>query len=425
MNAVNQIVSQIVIVGGGVGAAAAAEMLRSEGFEGRIIQISDETSLPYDRPPLSKGYLSGEMALGDILLHAEDWYTEHKVTLKLGQAVASINIAENAVVLENGERVAYDRLLLANGARARLLPGIPPQLSDKVHYVRTTQDADRIRALAGGGSGGDNNGGKRAVMIGGGVIGIETAATLKLLGCDVTVLEMAPRIMARFFPPELSQLLESVHTAKGVNILTGIGIESIKEKDGAARVSLKDGREFLADLLVVGIGVVPNSELGAEAGLETHLQGIKVNGVGQTSSPAIYAVGDVAAFPLPDGNWTRWENWTHARNHAAVAVKHMLGKDTAHYADTPWIWSDQYDFNIQVTGSPEAEQVVMRGSLDSGRLTAFHLKQGRVVGATTINDSRNKASIRKLIERDASLPFLSVEQLADTSADLKKLVASL
>lgn len=408
----------IVIVGGGVGAVAAAEALRNEGFDGNVTLISDEVSLPYDRPPLSKGYLSGEMSMGDILLHSLEWYAENRITLTLGQAVTSIDVAGNAVVLANAERVAYDRLLLANGARARLLPGIPAELSSRVHYVRTTQDADRIRTQAIGGI----NGGKRAVMIGGGVIGIETAATLKQLGCDVTVLEMMPRVMARFFPVELSQMLATIHADKGVKILTNIGIESIKAAGEGVVITLKDGNEIPADLLVVGIGVIPNAELGSDAGLKTQLGGIEVNGFGQTSSPNIYAIGDVAAFPLPDSSITRWENWTHARQFANVVVKHMLGKEVAPYAETPWIWSDQYDFNIQVTGSSEAQQIVLRGSLEAGRLTAFHLQQGRVAGATTINDSRNKASVKKLIEKNALVP---TDQLSDTSVDLKKLVAAL
>ena len=410
--------SQVVIVGGGVGAAAAAEALRSEGFEGRIIQVSDETPLPYDRPPLSKGYLSGEMALDTILLHPQDWYGQHKVELKLGHAVESIDVAGKAVVLFNGERIAFDRLLIANGARARLFPGLPDELASITHYVRSTHDADTIRSQAGAG--------KRAVMIGGGVIGVETAATLRVLGCEVTVLEMAPRIMARFFPPELSARVAELHHRRGVRILTGVGIESVKAAGTAdkpvAQIQLKDGSVIEADLLVVGIGVVPNAELGGDAGLRLELGGIAVDKYAQTSVPGIYAVGDVVAFPLPDGTMTRWENWTHARNQAAVAVKHMLGKETAPYGETPWIWSDHYEFNIQVTGSPEAEQVVMREDLAAHRITAFHLKGGKVVGATTINDSRNKASVKKLIEKGA---IVATEALADLTVDLKKLVASL
>ena len=407
-------VNRVVIVGGGVGAAAAAETLRTEGFEGQIIQISDEASLPYDRPPLSKGYLAGETALNDILLHPEEWYATNRVELKLGQPAKAIDTAAHTVILANGESVVFDRLLIANGSRARLFPGLPAKLGPIVHYVRTTQDAESIRAQAAAG--------KRAVMIGGGVIGVETAATLKILGCEVTVLEMAPRIMARFFPAELSEKIAELHFRRGVKILTGISIASIRAADDSAEVCLADGTVIPADLLVVGIGVVQNSELGSDAGLKPELGGIAVDGYGQTSMPGIYAIGDVAAFPLPDGTMTRWENWTHARNQGAVAVKHMLGKETAPYADTPWIWSDQYDFNIQVTGSPEAEQVVFREDIAARRITAFHLKSGKIVGATTINDSRNKVSVRKLIERGAVVP---TEKLADLSVDLKKLVASL
>lgn len=176
----------------------------------------------------------------------------------------------------------------------------------------------------------------------------------------------------------------------------------------------------------MGFSAVENVNVALQGRLAGLKAAVTREPYGQSSSPAIYAIGDVATFPLPDGSYTRWENWTHARHQAAVAVKHMLGKETPPYADTPWIWSDQYDYNIQVTGSPEAEQVVMRGSLEadysSGRLTAFHLKDGKVVGATTINDSRNKSSIRKLVEKGASV---AAGQLADSALDLKKLVASL
>ena len=407
-------VNRVVIVGGGVGAAAVAEQLRAEGFDGQIVQVSDEKTLPYDRPPLSKAYLAGEAGLADILLHPEDWYVTNKVELKLGSGAKSIDVASREVVLADGERVGFDCLLIANGSRARLFPGLPAEIASIVHYVRTTQDAENIRSLAAAG--------KRAVMIGGGVIGVETAATLRLLGCEVTVLEMAPRIMARFFPAELSAKIAELHARRGVKILTGISIAAIRAANNGAEVCLADGTTIPADLLVIGIGVVPNAELGSEAGLKTECGGIAVDGYGQTSAPGIYAIGDVAAFPLPDGTVTRWENWTHARNQGAVAVKHMLGKETAPYADTPWIWSDQYDFNIQVTGSPEAEQVVFREDVAARRITAFHLTNGKVVGATTINDSRNKASVRKLIERGAIVP---ADKLADVSVDLKKLVAAL
>lgn len=406
-------VKQVVIVGGGVGAAAVVEALRNEAYQGSIVQVSDENVLPYDRPPLSKGYLSGEVTADNIRLHPQDWYAQHQVELKLGNAATSIEVAAGAVVLADGERVAFDRLLIASGARARRLPGLPAELASITHYVRTAEDADRIRARA--------QPGKRAVMIGGGVIGVETAATLKLLGCDVTVLEMASRIMARFFPAELSEMIAELHHRRGVNILTNVAIDWIEAAGDTAVITLKDGREFVADLLVVGIGVVPNAELGGDAGLKVELGGIAVDSYGQTSAAGIYAIGDVAAFPLPDGTMTRWENWTHARNQGAVAVKHMLGKKTAPYADIPWIWSDQYDVNIQVTGSPEAEQVVFRENTAARRITAFHLKGGKVVGATTINDSRNKASLRRLIERGA---MVEPETLVDMAVDLKKLAAS-
>lgn len=404
----------IVLIGGGVASISAIETLRSEGYDGRIRLVSDEAELPYDRPPLSKAYLNGEAPLSSILLHDEAWYGSMKVDLELGKGVEAIAPDTHSLRLAGGASISYDRLLIATGARARDLP--PALIGADVprHFIRSRIDADRLRKVI--------KPGARVVLVGGGVIGMETAATAVQQGCEVTVLEAGDRIMARFFPPELSAMLAKVHVDRGVNIRTGVAIAEVAQRGAESAVRLADGSTLTADVLVIGVGAVPNSELAAAAGLTLRLQGIEVNASGETSVAGIYAAGDVATFQLPGGEWTRWENWTHARLQAAHAARHMLGKGRP-YVELPWVWSDQYDLNLQVLGSPTSDvPVVLRGSLEGGRMAAFHLHQGRLVGATLINDGRHKSAIRALVEKGATVP---AEQLSDPVVDLKKLAAAI
>lgn len=403
----------VVLIGGGLASLAAIETLRAEGYDGAIRLVSDEAEIPYDRPPLSKAYLSGETPPAGILLHDEAWYASMRVDLELGRAVAAVDASARRVRIAGGQALGYDCVLIGTGARARQLPASVVAPDVPVHYVRTRADADRLRASV--------KTGARAVLVGGGVIGMEAAATLVQLGCEVSVLEAGERIMARFFPPALSEMLAQVHAERGVKLRTGVAIESISQHGSESVVKLGDGSTLAADIVIVGVGAVPNAELAVEAGLELRLQGIMVDAHAQTAASGVYAAGDVAAFPLPDGLWTRWENWTHARLHGAHAARHMLGKGQT-YAELPWVWSDQYDLNLQVLGSPTSSELpVVRGSLDAGRVTAFHFEGGRLSGAAMINDARNKSAIRKLLEKGAAV---SREQLADPSVDLKKLAAS-
>ncbi len=402
----------IVLIGGGVAAISAIETLRTEGYDGALHLVSDEAELPYDRPPLSKAYLSGEAALPTILLHDAAWYDSQRVTLSLGQAVASIDVAGQALQLQGGGRLAFDRLLIATGARARTLPASVVAADVPQHVVRTRADADGLRHTV--------RPGARAVLVGGGVIGMEVAATLVQQGCEVTVLEAGDRVMARFFPPKLSALLAAVHAGEGVKIRTGVGIMAITQRGAVSFISLADGSTLEAEVLVVGVGATPNSELAEAAGLRLRLQGIEVDDAAMTSAPNLYAAGDVATFRLPGHDWARWENWTHARLQAAHAARHMLGKGLA-YTELPWVWSDQYDMNLQVLGSPVSDDpVVLRGSLEGGRLAAFHRRDGRLIGATLVNDGKHKSAVRKLVEKGALVP---PEQLADPAVDLKKLAA--
>ncbi|ALQ02625.1 MULTISPECIES: NAD(P)/FAD-dependent oxidoreductase [Pseudomonas] len=407
--------NRIVLVGGGLASIAAIEALRNEGYEGLITLISDEPELPYDRPPLSKTYLSAEVNLQQILLHDQAWYDAMKVELALGVAVERIDPATCQIRLQDGKAFQYDRLLIGTGARPRALPETVIEPGVGVHYIRTRVDADQLRAAV--------KPGARAVLIGGGVIGMESAATLVQLGCQVTVLEGSDRIMARFFPPVLSELLARLHAHKGVDVRTAVVIEKVSQEGTQAVVRLAGGEVLTADILVIGIGVTPNVEIAVQAGIELEQHGIRVDSRGETCAPGIFASGDVATFPLPDGSMIRWENWTHARLHAAHAARHMLDKGSE-YNEQPWVWSDQYDLNIQVLGSSVSEDApILRGGLDQGKLTALHLSDGILVGATMINDGKSKASVRKLLGRTISGELHA--QLADATLDLKKIVASL
>jgi 3-phenylpropionate/trans-cinnamate dioxygenase ferredoxin reductase component len=405
---------EVVLVGGGLASVSAIETLRAEGYEGAIRLVSDEAELPYDRPPLSKGYLSGESDDPAILLHDAQWYADMRVDLLLGEAVSAVYPAARTLRLAGGRRLSYERLRLATGAAPRALPpGVAdPQLP--LHVLRSRTDAQRLRLASAGG--------RSVAVIGGGVIGMEAAATLVRSGCHVTVLEAAERVMARFLPPSMSAELAQLHAAQGVEIRTGVQLSTIQQRGGAFHILLSDGTRLGAEVVLVGIGVVPNVALAADAGLRLRIGGIEVDACAQTSAPGVYACGDVATFAQADGSWARWENWTHARLHAAHAARHMLGQGAA-YDEIPWVWSDQYDFNLQVLGRcASATALVTRGSMASGRLAAFHMEQGLLVGATLLNEGRHKASVRKLMAKGARI---APEQLADPAVDLKKLAAAL
>jgi NADPH-dependent 2,4-dienoyl-CoA reductase/sulfur reductase-like enzyme len=404
---------QIVVVGGGWAAVSAIETLREQGYDGSILMLSEEAELPYDRPPLSKTYLNGEQKLQEIVFHDEAWYRDKHVDFELGVTVGRLDLASHSVHTASGQRHTYDRLLLVTGTRPRMLHGPFEQAGVPLNYLRSRFDADALRKRAVPGS--------QVVLIGGGVIGMEAAATLLGMGCKVAVLELADRVMARFFPAELSQLLMELHRSRGVNVRTGVVIDSITRRGPeGALIRLQDGSIVEADWLLAGVGVIPNYELAENAGLPIRLKGIEVDSACRTGAAGVYAAGDVTSFEIA-GTWTRWENWTHARHQAQVAAKAMLGQ-TVSYWDVPWVWSHQYEFNIQVTGAPHGDSVVHRGDFSSGKLTVFHLKNDRLIGATTINESKYKSSIRKLVEARAVIPK---PVLADPAMDLKKLANSL
>jgi NADPH-dependent 2,4-dienoyl-CoA reductase/sulfur reductase-like enzyme len=396
----------IVIVGAGLAGVSAAEALRSALYQGPITLFDDEGEWPYDRPPLSKAFLAGEAADTSIHLRPPGWYDEQRIVLRRGVGVTALDPAAQRVTAKDGAVQDYDKLLLATGASARRLPGLPER-HPRLLALRSLADAQELRAALRPGS--------RIILIGGGVIGMECAATAVRAGCAVTVLEAGPRIMARFFPAALSTFLASRHEREGVVIRTGFMVDRVMLGDTGVRVTSSDGVCVDGDYVIAGIGAAPNIALAQSAGLRIAAGGIAVDAFGRTSAPGIYAAGDCAAFPGADGMHARWENWTHAIAHAQLAARAMIG-DPVHYHAIPWVWSDQYDLNIQVTGAPDADQIVLRGDMAAGRFTLFHLRQGRIVGGTTVNNGRDKRPLRALVAAAACIP---ADQLADTRVPLK------
>ena len=401
-----------VIVGGGQAGGRAAETLRSAGFAGRIVIVAGEPVRPYERPPLSKQVLTGEAADDSVFLRSPAYYSEHGIEVLTETSAEALDRTGKVLSLSDGEVLRYDKLLLATGARVRRLPVAGGDLRG-VHYLRTLRDSAALRPeLAPG---------RRILIVGGGYIGLEVAAAAIKRGCDVTVLEAADSVMNRQVAPELGEWFAHWHRGRGVDLHTGMRVAAFEGEDGhVARVACADGQSFAADTVVVGVGVVPNAELAAEAGV-TCDDGIVVDAFGRTDDPAVFAAGDVTRHhnPVLD-RWMRLESWQNAQYQSETAAKTMADSPTQ-YAMVPWFWSDQYDINLQMIGQPETwDRVVWRGDPESGDgFSVFYLAEGRVVGANTVNLGRDIAPARKMIETGVRPdPAL----LADTDTTLKKVL---
>ena len=399
-----------IIIGAGLAGISAAEALRQAGYTAPITLFDEDADWPYDRPPLSKAYLAGGLDDERCHLRPANWYARMDIALHRGMAVAEMDPTAHRVRTADGGVHCYDRLLLATGARARTLPGLPLS-HPRLVSLRTMGDARALRAWL--------RPGVRAILIGGGVIGMECAASAAQAGCSVTVLEAGARVMARFFPPVMSDFLAHRHRRAGVAIRTGFAVERVVFADTGVSVFGSGPAPEDGDFVISGVGATPNVALAVAAGLRLIEGGIAVDEAGRTSAPDVYAVGDCAAFPGADGRHARWENWTHALAHAQHVASAMMG-ETASYTAVPWIWSDQYDLNIQVTGCADAEQVVLRGEMAGGRFTLFHLIGGRVVGGTTVNNGRDKRTLADLVRAARIVP---PAELADPSVPLKALAA--
>ena len=401
--------ARYVIVGGGHAAGQAAASLRQEGFEGEIVIIGDEAHLPYQRPPLSKQYLSGDQGVDRVLLRAEKFYTDKEITVQLNKTVSAINTADNTVTTASGEVLSYDKLLIATGTRPRKL-NIEGSNLGGIHYLRTITDVDGIRAeLAPG---------KKLVIVGGGYIGLEVAAVCKGLGLEVSVLEMESRILQRVTTPKMSEFYHQLHTDRGVNLFTETAVTGFSGTDRVAKVNCADGTSLEADLVIVGIGVIPNIEVAQEAGLDCD-NGIVVDETCKTSADNIYAAGDCTNHPNPLlDRRLRLESVPNAMDQARVSASQMCGGDKT-YAAIPWFWSDQYELKLQMVGfSTDGDTQTLRGDMASNKFIVFYSKDGKIVAADAVNNPREFLVAKNLVGKEIDLAVL-----ADPATELKSLMS--
>ena len=401
-----------LIIGASHAGAQVAVSLRQASYEGRITLLGEETVPPYHRPPLSKDYLSGDKPQSEILLRPVESYAEANIDLRLGVRAGAIDRQAKTVQTIDGDHIIYDYLVLATGARIRRL-SIPGADSDHVHYLRDTKNVDAIRARV--------ESGKDAVIIGGGYIGLETAASLRKRGMEVTLLEAQPRILQRVTSETMSDFYRRVHTEEGVEIIEDCLASKIEPDGHQLNVSTSCGRIYTAHLVVIGIGVIPNTELAEFAGL-TIRDGIEVNAYCQTSDPAIYAVGDVSHHysPLYEHH-IRLESVPNATEQAKVVAAHITGKPKP-YSALPWFWSDQFDLKLQIAGLSDGfDTIIVRGDPDGSRnFAAYYFKGDRLLAVDAVNAPRDFMLARMALSKGKTLDRAI---LAQPDADLKAAIA--
>lgn len=405
-----------VIVGASLAGAKAAETLREEGFDGRVVLIGEDPHRPYERPPLSKGYLMGSEDESAAYVHDEGFYAQHDIEQMLGTRVTAIDRQAREVVHDGG-RVQYDKLLLTTGTRPRKL-NVPGGDDPGVFYLRTMDDSRRLREALSGGS-------ARVVVVGAGWIGLEAAAAARSYGCPVTIVEPEETPLYRALGSEAGGVFGDLHRRNGVDLRLRTGVTEIRGADGAYTVVAADGTELPADVVIVGVGAVPNDELAREAGLETD-NGILVDSALRTSDPDIYAAGDVAnAYHPMLGDRLRVEHWDNALNGGPLAARAMLGQDVT-YEPVPYFFSDQYDLGMEFAGivAPgEYDEVVVRGSVQPNaegvlEFIAFWTSRDRVVAGMNVNIWDVNEPIQALIR--SAVP-VDKSKLSDASVPLDEL----
>ncbi|WP_372837530.1 NAD(P)/FAD-dependent oxidoreductase [Phaeovulum sp.] len=393
----------VVIVGAGQAAASAAAKLRSSGYSEPITLIGDEPQPPYQRPPLSKAYLLGQMPLERLWLRPHEFWAEQQVELRLGTRVEAIDRAAKQVRLADGATVGYQHLVLATGAAPRHLPAAIGGALKGVHVVRNLADVDGMAP--------DMRPGARLVVIGGGYIGLEAAAVARKLGLEVTLVEAAPRILGRVACAETADEIRALHAAHGVDILEGIGIAKITGDDRVTGVDLADGRHLPAELVIVGIGVTAEAALAKAAGLDVD-GGIVVDEFCRTSDPAIWAAGDCAVFPF-EGGRMRLESVGNAIDMGELVAANIAGEPRA-YVPKPWFWSDQYDAKLQIAGLLTGhDRVVTRRA---GGFSAWYFRGTTLIAVDALNDARAYMVGKRLIEAQKSPDAAAI---ADPAIDLK------
>ncbi|MFJ8695476.1 NAD(P)/FAD-dependent oxidoreductase [Streptomyces roseolilacinus] len=414
-----------VIVGGGLAGAKAAETLRAEGFPGRVVLVGDEPDHPYERPPLSKGYLSGKEARDSVFVHEPAWYARSDVELRLGRPATAVDRERRTVRLADGTTLPYDRLLLATGAEPRRLD-VPGTDLAGVHHLRRLGHADRLRATLAA-LGRDNG---HLVIAGAGWIGLEVAAAARGYGAEVTVVEPAATPLHQVVGPELGQILTELHADHGVRFRFGTRLSEIVGQDGAVLAArTDDGDEHPAHAVLAAVGAVPRTELAEAAGLalvdRAHGGGIAVDASLRTSDPYIHAAGDVAAAHHPLlGVRLRVEHWANALNGGPAAARAMLGRAVS-YDRLPYFFSDQYDLGLEYSGwAPPGsyDQVVLRGDAGRRRFVAFWLKDRRVLAGMSVNVWEVTGPVQDLVRAGAAGTAVDTEALADPSVPLPSLL---
>ena len=400
--------SHIVVIGAGQAGSSLVAKLRKDGFDGAITLIGAEQALPYQRPPLSKAYLLGEMEVERLYLRPESFYADNNITLRLGERVTAIDAAAKTVTVGD-EVISYDQLALTTGSDPRYLPAAIGGDLNGVYVVRGLTDVDAMAPSV--------VEGKRALIVGGGYIGLEAAAVCAKRGVQVTLVEMADRILQRVAAPETSDYFRTLHGEHGVDIREGVGLDRLVGTDGQVTGAvLSDGSELEVDFVVVGVGITPSTQLAELAGVELE-NGIRTDANGRTSDASIWAAGDCASFPYKDGR-IRLESVPNAIDQAEIVAANMLGADKTYVAQ-PWFWSDQYDVKLQIAGlNTGYDNVVTRQG--EGRTVSFWYYTGdQLVAVDAMNDPRAYMVAKRLIDGGKTADKATV---ADPAADLKPLL---
>ncbi|WP_430404743.1 NAD(P)/FAD-dependent oxidoreductase [Hyphomonas sp.] len=405
--------SRIVVIGGGQAGAQVLQSLRQGGYTGALTLIGDEPALPYQRPPLSKAYMKGEMTEERLYFRPAPWYQDQNIEVILSTRATGIDRTNRKVELAHGGHLDYDALIIATGSRPRPLP-VKGATLQGVHDLRDLSDVERIRP--------NMIGGRKMVIIGAGYIGLEAAAVARQMDMDVTVLEMAPRVLARVTSPVMSAFFETEHRAQGVTILTDARLDHLDGTDGKVSAAiLADGTRLDADIVLVGIGILPNEELAREAGIACN-NGIQVDRDARTSDPRVFAAGDCASRPLVHyGRSGRLESVHNAIEQGKLAAAAILGKPRP-AEDCPWFWSDQYDLKLQIAGlSQDYDEIVVRGDPKERKFAAFYLRNGTLIAVDAVNSAPEFLASKKLIMSGAKI---APAMLGDTSISMKDIAAA-
>lgn len=402
---------RLVIIGGGQAAFACAAKLRALSDTRPITIVASEEAHPYQRPPLSKKYLLGEMSLDRLMFRPVEWYAENEIDVRTGLRVQAIDRQAGEVILSDGGRLAYGNLAIATGSSPRTLPPAVTQGLLGIYTVRNYLDADRLRPVM--------TAGKRLLVIGGGYIGLEAASVARHLGLEVTILEAADRILMRVASPATSARFRDIHLSHGVNIIEGVSLEGLTGTDGhVSGARLSDGRKLEVDLVIVGIGAFAEDGLARDAGIACG-QGITVDAFGRTSDPLVYAMGDCAEQDW-NGRRIRLESVQNAVDQAENVALNLTGAEVE-YRPKPWFWSDQYDVKLQIAGvNIGYDETVTRAGAREGASSIWYFSNGALIAVDAINDARAYVIGKKLL--DSGVPAFVRDAVADPDTDLKSLV---